>query len=137
MYLIDEEILGHTVISPKMIQSYRLIAGGEKQWVAKITGIDKKFGFAREFVNREEDFFNKEMKITFYYLWPGIIYQYKNIYVDKESTGIKYASGYIAINEQHDKLISLEENEVRKLLGMPVKDWVVQEITYARDDLPF
>lgn len=133
MYLIDEEILGHTIISSKNIQTYRPIVGGEKLWVANINGIDPKFGFAREFVNREEDDFLENIKIVFFYIKAGKIYQYTNVYVDK---GV-YASGYFAVNEQGDKIISLTKDQVRKFLSMPVKDWKIEDIKYAKDDLEF
>ena len=133
MYLIDEENLGHTVISSKNIQTYRPISGGEKLWVARITGIDPKFGFSREFVRNEEDNFMPDIKICFFYLKAGFIYQYNNVYVDK---GV-YASGYFCVNECGEKIMSLTIRQVRKFLGMPVKDWKIEDITYADDNCPF
>jgi hypothetical protein len=130
---INEEILGHTIISPKMIQTYRPLVGGEKLWVAKILGIDKKFGFQREFVNREESSFMPEHNIVFFYLKAGGIYQYTNVFVEK---GV-FASGFIAVLENEEELLSLTKDQVRKFLGMPVKDWKIERVEYASDDVDF
>lgn len=133
MFLIDEEILGHTIISPKNIQTYKPLVNAEKLWVAKITGIDKKFGFSREFVNKEEDSFLPDYNIVFFYLKSGFIYQYNNVFVEK---GI-YSSGYFCVTESGDKIISLSKDQVRKFLGMPVKNWKIEEVNYVSDNVEF
>jgi hypothetical protein len=137
MQLIDEEILGHTIISSKNIQTYKSKTVFVKQWVAKITGIDPKFGFAREFIQAESDDFLEGIDIVFYYLKAGTLYQYNNLYVEKTMN----ASGYFAVNEAGDKILSLDKNEVRKLLGMPVKEWKEkiqkEEKKYVSDDIEF
>lgn len=133
MDLVNEEILGHTIISSKNIQTYKSKKVFVKQWVAKITGIDPKFGFAREFVQAESDEFLEDIDIVFFYLKSGTLYQYNNLYVDKTMN----ASGYFAVNEEGNKILSLTKEEVRKLLGMPVKEWKKEEKIYVPDDVPF
>jgi hypothetical protein len=134
MQLLDSEILGHTIISSKSIQTYKPIIPTQKLWVARITGIDAKFGFKREFVNQESDEFIPEYKIVFFYLKAGFIYQYANVFVEKG----EYASGFFAVTADGEKIFTLSVREVRRYLNMPVTEWKTKElIAYADDDVPF
>jgi len=76
-----------------------------------------------------------------YPLEKGTLYQYNNFYV---ALG-QYVSGYFAVIESGEKLISLESDEVRKFLNMPVKSWGLGPKNkpkfkleeYAPDNAPF
>lgn len=117
--IIDSEELGHTTITPKMVRTYLDKISHTKQWLAKITGIDPKFGFKRDFEPKEKKDYRPDFWEMIYPLEKGCLYEYKNFYV---ALG-QYCSGYFAVNEQGTKIISLEYEEVRRYLNMPVKNW--------------
>ena len=140
MWIVDEDIFGHTIISGKQARTYLDKKSFTKQWLAIISGIDPKFGFKREFVKRDQSDYRPDFWEMIYVLEAGKIYEYKNFYI---ALG-QYTSGFFAINEQ-GKVLTLEKDEVRKLLNMPVKSWANknEERTkfkleeYVKDDIPF
>lgn len=140
MYEIDEEILGHTRITPAHVRSYLDKKTGTKQSVMKITGFDPKYIYAGEFVKVYKSNFRPDFWETEYDLDNGFIYKYKNLYVQN---GI-YTSGYFLITEE-GKLMSVEEGEVKRLLNIGRQKWkpTVFEVTeiekknFADDDCPF
>lgn len=140
MWIVDEDIFGHTIISGKQARTYLDKKSFTKQWLAIISGIDPKFGFKREFVKRDQSDYLPDFWEMIYVLEVGKIYEYKNFYI---ALG-QYTSGFFAINEQ-GKVLTLEKDEVRKLLNMPVKSWANknEERTkfkleeYVKDDIPF
>lgn len=141
MIIVDEDHLGNTIISPKLARTYLDKKSLTKQWLAIISGIDPKFGFKREFVKRQQSDYRPDFWEMLFPIEAGKIYQYNNFYV---AFG-QYTSGYFATSEQHDKIITLEKDEVRRLLGMPVKDWSKEKKekpkfkleNYMSDDVPF
>lgn len=140
MWIVDKDIFGHTIISGKQARTYLDKKSFTKQWLAIISGIDPKFGFKREFVKRDQSDYLPDFWEMIYVLEAGKIYEYKNFYI---ALG-QYTSGFFAINEQ-GKVLTLEKDEVRKLLNMPVKSWANknEERTkfkleeYVKDDIPF
>jgi hypothetical protein len=140
MWIVDEDILGHTIISAKQARTYLDKKSLTKQWLAVISGIDPKFGFKRDFVKRQQSDYRPDFWEMLYILETGKIYEYKNFYV---AMG-EYVSGFFAVNEQN-KILTLEKDEVRRLLNMPVKSWSNknEERTkfkleeYVKDDIPF
>lgn len=141
MWIVDEDIFGHTTISPKLARTYLDKVTMTKQWLAVISGIDPKFGFKRDFQKFSKSDFRHDFFEILYPLDSGKIYEYKNFYV---ALG-EYSSGFFAVNEQGNKIITLESDEVRRLLNMPVKNWDKKKDEkpkftlgqYAQDNLPF
>lgn len=139
MDAINEEILGHSIISPKLITTYLDKISKTKQWVAEIKGIDKTFGFSREFIKQFKNDYRPDFHICYYELRPGKIYEYNNLYVGQG----KYVCGYFATLENGTEILPLEKEQIRRLLGMPSKNWVLKkEIIkpaekYVDDDVPF
>lgn len=141
MYEIDEEILGHTRITPAHVHSYLDRKTGTKQYVMKITGFHPKYIYAGEFLKVCKSPFRPDFWQTEYDLDKGFIYKYKNLYVQN---GI-YTSGYFLINEE-GKLISIEEGEVKRLLNIGKAKWkpavfieteIEKEKQFVSDDVPF
>lgn len=144
---IQEEHLGMTIISPEKIQTYkkRNESSELKQWVCQITGTCTKFGFKREFVKSTIKIQDEKFNSVKFLLEKGKLYEYKNLYVGLD----QYVSGFFAINEANN-LLTLEKDEVRRLLGMPIKDWSKskgkpkftlepkeKDEQYVSDDVPF
>lgn len=141
MWIVDADIFGHTVISPGLARTYLDKKSLTKQWLAHISGIDPKFGFKREFQKRSQTDYRPDFWEMLYPLEKGRIYEYKNFYI---ALG-QYHSGFFAVNEEGSKIITLEQQEVRRLLNMPVKKWEntprpeakFKLDSYASDDVPF
>ena len=140
MHVVDENVIGHTSIMPTVVRTYLDKKSLTKQWLAVISGIDPKFGFKRDFVKRSQSDFRPDFWEMIYALDKGKIYEYKNFYI---ALG-QYDSGFFATNEQGDKILTLEKEEVRRLLNMPVKSWGEKKEkpkfkldNYANDDVPF
>jgi len=144
MDLINEAIYGHTVINPVYIRTYHSASlfKDVKQWVAEITGIDEKFGMKREFLKKQSAPYKvADFQEIHFILKSGKIYQYNNLYVAQGH----FTSGFIGINANQTEILTLEKEEVRRLLRMPVKNWKVTAVTvlksedfnYADDEIPF
>lgn len=140
MWIVDSDNFGHTTIDPKLVRTYWDKINKPKQWLAVIRGLNSKFGFDLEFVKKHQSDYRPNIMEVYFELQAGKIYRYGNFYI---ANG-EYQSGYFAVNETQDKIITLEEVEVRRLFNMPVKNWEIQiektEVEkgkYADDDCPF
>lgn len=119
-----------------------------KTWLAQITGIDKKFGFKREFA--KSNYYSESDTLTRvqYIVGKNRLYEYRNFLIDEETKS--YESGYIAITEEGE-VLTLTHESVRKLLHMRCKGDKIPkkeikeierkqaeiEASYVNDDVPF
>lgn len=119
-----------------------------KPWLCKITGICEKFGFKREFVNRNFKTPEKypELNGIYWYLEEGVIYEYRNFMACHLNNFT--VDGFFVV--RYDGIYDLEKEEVRVALNMPVAkrkeppkvpelpdvdDYVAKN--FAKDDIPF
>lgn len=118
--LFDEEILGVSKITSKNVISFDFIDKEKslKSWVAKITGIDRKFGYKREFVKKLVERDSDDTYVVRWILENGFIYEYKNLLVSLEPE-LVITSGLICV--QQNQLMSVDKKDLRKFLHMKVK----------------
>lgn len=119
MLLVNSEHLGMSIIYPSKIETYfdKTCMMGVKQWVAQITGLCTKFGYKREFVKSQSTPISPEVNWVIFPLKAGAIYQFTNLYIEK----LHYSTGYVYISPCGTLLSTIEKEEMRRLLNMPVK----------------
>jgi hypothetical protein len=124
---VDSYEMGHAIVTNS--EAFTYVKSSEEKklrpWVCKITGIDPEFGFKRKFVESKlftlKKPFEEYLKIVFA-LEHGYVYEFRNFSVNFDDEPYFRASGYFGVNE--NGIATLEKTDVRKLLGMKVKEKV-------------
>lgn len=123
---VDSYEMGHAIVTKEEAFTYVKTHEEKKlrPWVCKITGIDPEFGFKREFVESKLFTLKKPFDDYFKIIFPlelGFVYEFRNFTVTFEEEEVFYrASGYFGINAEG--VATLEKDDVRRLLGMRVKE---------------
>ncbi len=96
----------------------------DKGWIARITGVDPKYGYARTFLVRSRKTSHER---THYGLLEGCVYEYRHIFCPGQSNHSysKYggASGYFTVRDGN--IVELTETDVCRLLSGQTHESVV------------
>jgi len=90
---------------------------GNDAWIAKVTGLDPKYGLAREFCRRDTSGLSRSGRsglITFEMLGPGI-YEFRNFCVGSTSNNWEW-SGFVQVSDD-GKVSRLSRTDVVDLVG--------------------
>ena len=88
-----------------------------KPWVAKISGIDPKFGFKREFLKTTYGarMYAGQIQMNLFHLEKGFVYQYKDFLLLFIKPEVR--EGFFAI-DAHGQVTELTKDEIRTYLNM-------------------
>lgn len=142
--IVDSIIYGCTKIEPQQVITHNFIRSDyqQKQWLASIDGVCKKYSFGRSFIkSKKSKAYNFLLAQYSYPVEPHKIYQYKGFLIDAKSK--LFYEGFFAITACG--VLELEYEQVRSLLRMPVKSWnefgkrkrKKIEVNYTAEDIPF
>jgi hypothetical protein len=147
--VINAEYLGISKITNTSVISFNWIHADKKvkQWVAIIEGVCSKFGYRRKFLNHEwkpapeKSGLASTLRAFRWVITPGHLYEYRNIMADYCSN--HFVDGYFVA--QPDGIITLDKEQVRAYLNMPIKDGKFISTpsfkpptgNFVDDDIPF
>lgn len=117
---VDSIHLGISEINATMAKTYNFLDKNiaYKPWVAKITAIDPKYGYKREFAKRTygAKMYGGKVQMIIFHLELGCVYEYNDFLLLFIKPEVK--KGFFGV-DAHGKLEELDKKEVRKFLNMP------------------
>jgi hypothetical protein len=128
---VDSYEMGHSIIDNNEACTYVKVTDDKKlkPWVCTITGIDPEYGFKRKFCESRvyslkapyQNWFKIVFKIE-----KGLVHEFRNFTVSFDEEINYRASGFFGANDYG--IATLTKNDVRKALGMKVKEITEEEI---------